>query len=242
MPCIWCGYNNTCVRAKHASVCRSFMSGESTLKKRRTDGSALVPEVSLQRRSASSKRSTNTTLKNAKPIKKASSGVPGVESSKNESGDGGLGPEPGPGPAPAPAPAPIWRAGVLGSYIPFQYENGVGTSLTYNGKNVQTQKEVQIGGRGGLFYVSSKTGNRVYLKDYQRRKCENSKLQYDSGVCSNGGVTQYVPTPTPAPTPTSAAATAAASRFLTSVATMENNGRSWSSDDRPYGGYVRKRQ
>jgi hypothetical protein len=222
------------------------MSGESSLKKQRT---ALVPAVSLQQNAPAQKRSTNTTLKHAESRRKRSAN--GTETSAIGSGTGSgnvplpsAAPAPRPGPGPAPAPAPIWRAGVLGSYIPFQYENGVGTSLTYNGKNVQTQKKVQIGGRGGLFYVSSKTGNRVYLKDYQRRKCENSKLQYDSGVCSNGGVTQYVPAPAPAPTPTptSAAATAAASRFLTSVANMENNGRSLSSYDRPYGGYVRKRQ
>ena len=79
--------------------------------------------------------------------------------------------------------APLMKAG-LGSFLPFQDNARVVVVTTVDGRRVQVNKDVKVGQRGGLYYIND-LGKRVYLKDYQREKCVNGKLEYDHGVCSS---------------------------------------------------------
>jgi hypothetical protein len=47
---------------------------------------------------------------------------------------------------------------------------GLGSLVTLRGKAVPTEKQLQVGSRGGLHYINSK-GNVVYVKRADKRKC-----------------------------------------------------------------------
>lgn len=75
----------------------------------------------------------------------------------------------------------------LPTYLPYQNtaeeQNQVRTVVTVNGTRPEVEKEIKIGPGGGLYYENS-AGKKVYLKNYQRRKCEDNTLLYTTGdVC-----------------------------------------------------------
>lgn len=45
----------------------------------------------------------------------------------------------------------------------------------FNGNIFPVSKEVQVGPKGGLYYIN-KSGNKIYLNNRQKRELENGKL------------------------------------------------------------------